>query len=748
MAAALAYAFIAGAIGVALRRFARATPFAIAVLVLLPLLLSGQALLTGGVYGAIDLAYTSEPLASVAESAGVTHVVNPIASDIYTEFIPWHAAVRDAIRHHQWPLWDPFALCGTALAGAVQSAPYHPLHLIALVLPLPAALTFIATALFFIAAVSMFLFVRPLVSSDEPALVAAAIWMLAPHVGGYALTAYALALSTMPLVLLAARHLARTPSLRHALLLAMTLAVTILAGHPETTLHVVTIAIGYFFVERWRAHDKLWGRAIPLGFLAGGLALLLTAFSLLPFIEAVRQTSEARERQTFVFVSWRATRSLHAARDSLLPAPLARYRSNREEVPGTAYAGSLALALALLGFYRRRDWFFAAVFFFGLLAAVRTALFSDALRVIPLFSISANEHLAWYCSLALAVLAAIGLDGATRRQLAVALIAVAILFAIVVAPDVLSATAIRALLPLAIAAGAALVIRSPRAAAVSILLLCILQRGGETAPFRTWVPRSAFFPPFHGLELFHADEPFRIVGQRSILPPNLAAHYRLEDTRGYQAMTLERFASVEPYWSIPQPTWSNRVETLDSPFFSLMNVRFALVKQGRWLPASWQVLAHFDGYDVVENRRVLSRAFVPATVHAGVTRSEAFQGVETCGDFGDNAWIEGGERGTRLNGPGVVATREIGSKLDMYASMRNDGWIVISESAWNGWQAVIDGKPAQVRIADATFLGVYVPRGEHHVRLVYQPLSFVIGGGISVATMLLVAAVALLRLRR
>src|SRR5947207_1616282 len=166
MAAALAYAFLAGAIGIALRRHGRVSLTAIIVLALLPLLLTGQALLHGGVYGAVDLAYTSEPLASIAETAGVTHVANPINSDIYTEFIPWHAVVRDALRHHQWPLWDPFSFCGTVLTAAVQSAPYHPLHLIALVLPLPAALTFIATMLFFIAAVSMFLFVRPMVSRD------------------------------------------------------------------------------------------------------------------------------------------------------------------------------------------------------------------------------------------------------------------------------------------------------------------------------------------------------------------------------------------------------------------------------------------------------------------------------------------------------------------------------------------------------------------------------------------------------
>ncbi|HEY2322427.1 MAG TPA: YfhO family protein [Thermoanaerobaculia bacterium] len=739
MAAALAYTVVATAVGVGLHRRARVSLPAVALLALLPLLLTGQALLHGGVYGSIDLAYTSEPLASIAESAGVTRVGNPVNSDVYTEFIPWHAAVRDAIRHHQWPLWDRFSLSGTVLAAAVQSAPYHPLHLIALLLPMPAALTFLAAMLFFVAAVSMFLFVRPMVSSEAPALLAAAIWMLAPHVGGFALTAYALALSTAPLVLLAARLLAHEPSMRHAILLAALLAVTILAGHPETTLHIVTVAVAYFFFE----HRFRRSRAIRLGLLAGVLALLIAAISLLPFIEAARQTKEYQDRETFVHQSWKLGRSLRAARDSLLPAPLAHFRSDPAEVPGTAYAGSIALALAVAGAIRRRAWFFIALFAFGLLAAVRAVMFADVLHVLPLYSIAANEHLAWCCAFALAVLAAFGLEKPT----AIVFLAVAVLIAIAALP----VFDLRALLPLVLCGAAAFWPRGGEGAAAPlrtmfvILALFLVQRGGETAPFRTWVPRSAFYPRFPGVEMLRADEPFRIVGQRSLLPPNIATHYGLEDARGYAAMTLERYAALEPFWSMPQPTWSNRVETLDSPFLSLMNVRFALAKHGEAIPPEWRVVKQFDAYDVVENTRVLPRAFVPASAHTGITRGEAFHGVQLCNDFGAEAWIEGGERGSGSNGPGVITLREAGSKLDMRASMANDGWIVISESAWNGWHATVDGNDARVRIADSTFLGVHVPKGEHHVRLVYRPLSFVVGAGISAATLLALAAIVFLR---
>jgi uncharacterized membrane protein YfhO len=80
--------------------------------------------------------------------------------------------------------------------------------------------------------------------------------------------------------------------------------------------------------------------------------------------------------------------------------------------------------------------------------------------------------------------------------------------------------------------------------------------------------------------------------------------------------------------------------------------------------------------------------------------------------------------------------------------MANDGWIVISESAWNGWHAAVDGRPALVRIADGTFLGVHVPRGEHHVRVYYQPLSFVVGAGITALTLLVLSAQCLVLRRR
>ena len=59
-----------------------------------------------------DLAYTAEPLASLAGKAGVRAVADPIASDAFSQFMPWRTAVRFALAHREWPLWNPFELGG------------------------------------------------------------------------------------------------------------------------------------------------------------------------------------------------------------------------------------------------------------------------------------------------------------------------------------------------------------------------------------------------------------------------------------------------------------------------------------------------------------------------------------------------------------------------------------------------------------------------------------------------------------
>jgi hypothetical protein len=212
-------------------------------------------------------------------------------------------------------------------------------------------------------------------------------------------------------------------------------------------------------------------------------------------------------------------------------------------------------------------------------------------------------------------------------------------------------------------------------------------------------------------------------------------------------MTLARFHDMYLAWSVKQPVWSNRVDSLASPILSLMNVRFALAPPHTPLPDGWRQRASFPGYTIAENTRTLSRAFVPQRVHTGVSADESLRAVAGAKNFADEAWLEYGARDTIANGPGIVRVERDGTGLRLHASMEGGGWVVASEPAWRGWRAVEGRRELHVRHADQSFIAFYLPQGEHDVTLVYRPRSFVIGSWISAATLAALAAALFARKR-
>src|SRR5688572_3803846 len=198
-------------------------------------------MLTGRVYAPIDLPFMSEPLIDYAKDYGFDKPYNGTLSDLYAQIIPWQSAVRRALAHGEWPLWNPFLLCGSVLAANMQSAPYDALNLIGLLLAHPQALTFGASMTFFFAVFFTFAFARLIGLSEIAALVAAAGYafsgMLAFFVGWPLGRSWTL----FPLVLVAVRLLVRERSLRAAVTLTIALTMLIFTGHPESVLHIVAI---------------------------------------------------------------------------------------------------------------------------------------------------------------------------------------------------------------------------------------------------------------------------------------------------------------------------------------------------------------------------------------------------------------------------------------------------------------------------------------------------------------------------
>jgi hypothetical protein len=306
-------------------------------------------------------------------------------------------------------------------------------------------------------------------------------------------------------------------------------------------------------------------------------------------------------------------------------------------------------------------------------------------------------------------------------------------------PNVIRIVALAEVLPLA-AVAFLLFARTPlRIALPTVLILILGQRMVTDGSIYPSLPQHDFYPKIPLIRAIPTDskEPFRVAGEHFVLIPDTAAIYQLEDPRGYEAMTFARLADTYPVWSIPQPVSFNAIGDLQPPFLSFLNIKYAIVPLPVKLTEGWREVMKDRSAKLFENTRVLPRAFVPRHIRYEQNGGPIVKAMTTANDFSDTAWIEVPELPPHeiANGPGTLTLHKDGFGLSIDAVMENDGWIVASQSAWKGWRAYIDGHRVQTRFANHAFLGVFVPKGRHNVKLQYLPESFTRGRNISFTTL-------------
>jgi len=746
------------------------------VLILLPLCFTGRALLTGKVYAPIDLPFMSEPLNAYAAEFGVPKVHNGTLSDLYCQIIPWRSAVRTAFANGEWPLLNPFMLCGDILAAAAQPAPYDPFNLLGMLIPLPPSLTFAAAMTFFLAGFGAFVFMRLLGCSELACLVTAAGWMFSGNVAFFVGWPLSRSWVYLPLIFFAVRLVIREASIRSGVILLIALTLLILAGHPESLLHVTAVGAVYGVFEIATTRKQI-GRVIAIECASGVVALLLTAIFLLPFIEASQQTLELHTRLGFRAMPWPWMPELiqRRAANTVLPfwgGQPWRDSFTSEFDPQTARTGSIVLSLAIAAAFvarrRKETWFFLGLALVCLCAAFDAPPVSNILHKLPLFNMALNERLGFAASCALSILAGLTIDafrpgtagippavppphagGTPAVPVVMAFVAVTLGIGtylswaheikVGVDPNVIRIVAFAELLPLAIVA-ILLFARTPLRIALPIVLILILgQRIVVDGSIYPSLPQHVFYPKIPLIRAIPRDskEPFRVAGEHFVLIPDSAAIYQLEDPRGYEAMTFARLADTYPVWSIPQAVSFNAIGDLQPPFLSFLNIKYAIVPLPVNLSEGWREIVKDRSAKLFENTRVLPRAFVPRHIRYERSGGPIVKAMTATKDFSDVAWIEAPELPPReiANGPGSLTLHKDGFGLSIDAVMENDGWIVASQSAWKGWRSYIDGHRVQTRYANHAFVGVFVPKGRHNVKLQYLPESFTRGRNISFATL-------------
>jgi hypothetical protein len=239
---------------------------------------------------------------------------NFLITDPVRQMIPWRKTVIDAIRQGKYPGWNPYTQAGTPLASNIQAAAFYPFNMIFLLLPFLTSWTMLIILQPVLSVLFSYFFLRNLGVMRLSAAVGSFAW---------AFSGFSIAWMTwgtivhaalwLPLALLAVDRLRKKSNkgitgVLWASALAVSLSMSFLAGHAQTTLYVFLLVAAYivrslFSLDRVNAGSY----AAKIGIAACGVALI-TAPQWLAFIPAYlsspRAVDTALWTQSGWFVPW------------------------------------------------------------------------------------------------------------------------------------------------------------------------------------------------------------------------------------------------------------------------------------------------------------------------------------------------------------------------------------------------------------------------------------------------------------
>src|SRR4029453_8048994 len=235
-----------------------------------------------------------------------------------------------------------------------------------------------------------------------------------------------------------------------------------------------------------------------------------------------------------------------------------------------------------------------------------------------------------------------------------------------------------------------------------------------------------------------------------LLPGTFARAWRIPIAGGHGAMLLDRvsrLATMGANGEVRPTVLGDEDQTLD-----LFAVKYVIVnapqladqERRHWLHGNerWREAMHFRtsrqtdrGMDqdvagetevtVFENRRALPRAWVVETV-TPAPESEAIRAVKTSRfadgtpfDARHTALVDAAHVPPTMNfspGASAVNVARVGDgDIGLRVTSQGGGFLVLSENAYPGWRALIDGSEVPIYRTDVTLQGVVVPPGTHRI---------------------------------
>ncbi len=675
------------------------------------------------------------------------------------------------------PLWNPHACSGVPLLATAQAAVFYPGTWLGVFLPMERALPVLLFAQCVLGGWFCALLFRSWNRSHFAAAAGGVLFVFACLLGETFWPPVVATLLWLPWLLLCIEKYVRTGSWRWWAGLAVGIALQTFAGFPQHQVHSFLLAIPFAGVRLLDARAELGSRQIRwrAGALAAGagLGIALAAVQLLPTLELVENgpRRDALSAAEVHYLSlWRGHRALNLLRNAFDPRPkliLLDYGT------GGGYLGAATLVALALGVFsearRRLTWLLLGVGGTALLLSDGYLgwgrwLYELYAKLPVVGSLRAPERMRVLSGLCAIALAVAGFDRLARplrdRRLRLRLTLVA------------AAAALAAGLGMA-AVGA--LAGTWRVAATLVLVLALLGLGERR------VARGAALALLGALLLVDLALATEVWGSLRALPAELARRIRpsghpsvpdrwLMSARAEARLGRVEFVGFLPFVpAAPLAGWYRIAcyEPLAPSPWPELTAKLGQSGKGRFMvrldPHEFPLV-----YDVASVGRILAvrRGQVEDLRNAdALPRAYLVEAFELASLEETLEQLKAGERDlSRLvlleRDPGIPSAgrpselrparirRYAPERVEIEVATDRAGLLVLTDSYYPGWEAHLDGAPAEIHRANGLYRAVVVPPGSHQVVFEYRPRSFRAGASISLAALGVLAGSGALALRR
>lgn len=792
-----------------LRRIPDAAWAALAFALLAAFLLR-DVVLGHGVLSSANSIYQFTPFRGVAPADWQANS-NGLLFDLPSYYVPAAELARSALRAGHLPLWDPYIFSGIPLFASQQAAPFAIVSLPVWVLPFQAGLAVGAAFKVWLAGFGTYLLGRRLGLGLWAALAAGTAYALGSFTIvwlGLSLTNVS---GLLPWVLLTTEAVCARPRPLTFIAHAVAVAAFIFGGHPEVAMFTGVATVAYFLARVWVAgHRGPALRRRVLFFGGASLAGLgLAAVAILPFLAELGGSVD-RVARSGLSVAPRESLLTMFAPDWWGRPTEGSVLGPGNFNERTFYSGALMVLLAPIALWRpesrRRLAPIVTVGLIGLLASTAATWTSELVGKLPVIGLSALGRLGMLITLALALLGGAALDvvvregrvGLALRYLAAGL-AIGVLALVAVQPvkggawwdglrealgsspfspvhalddpesrralDALGVFHLGAIFRWLLILGAAgLVLLAARSRRFPALLLGPALAGivaidmvSFADGYNPVIPRDQVYRPVPAsIQLLREREGRdRSTAILDTLPPNINIHYRLHDIRGTEHPKPKR---VLDFWRAmlnpdQQALERFKVQNLTpqgANALSLMAVRFVMndVRDPR-PPRQFKEVYRGPSEVVWRNTRALPRAYVARSAQWARSPAQVLSLLQSPSfDPRRTTVLEGARTGPRPARGRVQIVRDEPESVELAATLDRPGFVVLSDSYAHGWHATVDGRDADPVRANYLYRAVRVPAGRHRIQWRYQPAALTAGVVVSLLSVAILAALALLSLRR